>query len=136
LKSIIELKKLTNLREEELKKAVQEISQQIANHEHLTALDILKRENQLHDDKNQNQNQGNRKGKCVIGKLGIGERGIDEFLKGGIVCGGITEIFGESASGKTQFVLSFALSVQLPIAYGGLNSSNFLFYFIFFVFLL
>ncbi|KAJ8308998.1 hypothetical protein KUTeg_013872, partial [Tegillarca granosa] len=39
----------------------------------------------------------------------------------GIFSRGITEICGESASGKTQFCLQLSLTVQLPEKHGGLN---------------
>ncbi|KAL4238913.1 DNA repair protein xrcc3 [Mactra antiquata] len=43
---------------------------------------------------------------------------------GGILCQGITEISGESASGKTQFGLQLSLTAQLPTEYGGLDSGT------------
>lgn len=39
---------------------------------------------------------------------------IDEWLGGGFPTGYISEIVGESSTGKTQFVLSLLLSAQLP----------------------
>ncbi|KIW93020.1 uncharacterized protein Z519_06869 [Cladophialophora bantiana CBS 173.52] len=39
---------------------------------------------------------------------------IDQALNGGLYPGHITEVVGESAVGKTQFVLGLLLSVQLP----------------------
>lgn len=46
---------------------------------------------------------------------------IDEALGGGIFTRGITEIFGESSTGKSQFLMQLCLSVQLPPAMGGLG---------------
>ncbi|KAJ5519766.1 DNA recombination and repair protein Rad51 C-terminal [Penicillium fimorum] len=40
--------------------------------------------------------------------------GMDALLGGGIPTGYVTEITGESGSGKTQFLLSLCLAVQLP----------------------
>ncbi|KAJ5832649.1 DNA recombination and repair protein Rad51 C-terminal [Penicillium riverlandense] len=46
---------------------------------------------------------------------------LDALLGGGIPTGYVTEITGESGSGKTQFLLSILLSVQLPKSKGGLD---------------
>ncbi|KAL1843622.1 hypothetical protein VTJ49DRAFT_604 [Mycothermus thermophilus] len=43
---------------------------------------------------------------------------LDHALAGGIPVGSITEITGESGSGKTQFLLTLLLSVQLPPPHG------------------
>ncbi|SCU90688.1 LADA_0F05820g1_1 [Lachancea dasiensis] len=50
-----------------------------------------------------------------------GDEKIDEVLNGGIRTHGITEIFGGSSTGKTQLLMQLSLSVQAPVAYGGLN---------------
>ncbi|XP_046877820.1 DNA repair protein XRCC3 [Hypomesus transpacificus] len=47
---------------------------------------------------------------------------LDSFLRGGIPLSGITELAGESGTGKTQFGLQLSLSVQYPQEYGGLGS--------------
>ncbi|KAF7113649.1 hypothetical protein CNMCM5793_003005 [Aspergillus hiratsukae] len=39
---------------------------------------------------------------------------LDELLNGGLPTGCLTEVTGESGSGKTQFLLSLLLAVQLP----------------------
>ncbi|RMJ22420.1 hypothetical protein PHISP_06706 [Aspergillus sp. HF37] len=44
--------------------------------------------------------------------------GIDELLGGGVPTGYLTEVTGESGSGKTQFLLSLLLSVQLAAPRG------------------
>ncbi|CAE1244586.1 XRCC3 [Acanthosepion pharaonis] len=56
----------------------------------------------------------------VVRKLSMGCHLLDKALKGGIISRGITEIAGESASGKTQFCLQLSLTVQLPEENGGL----------------
>ncbi|GAB1313222.1 DNA repair protein rhp57 [Madurella fahalii] len=43
---------------------------------------------------------------------------VDRALGGGIPAGYVTEITGESGAGKTQFLLTLLLSVQLPPPYG------------------
>ncbi|KAF4776227.1 DNA repair protein RAD57 [Colletotrichum scovillei] len=43
---------------------------------------------------------------------------LDRALGGGIPAGYVTEITGESGAGKTQFLLSLLLAVQLPPPYG------------------
>ncbi|KAI0860301.1 DNA repair protein RAD57 [Xylaria cubensis] len=43
---------------------------------------------------------------------------LDAALGGGVPTGYITEITGESGAGKTQFLLTLLLSVQLPPPYG------------------
>lgn len=43
---------------------------------------------------------------------------IDEILGGGIRTGQITELTGEAGAGKTQFLLSLLLAVQLPPPHG------------------
>ncbi|AMD19802.1 HCL349Cp [Eremothecium sinecaudum] len=43
-----------------------------------------------------------------------GDAKIDSLLNGGIYTHCITEVFGESSTGKSQFAMQLALSVQLP----------------------
>ncbi|CDO94859.1 unnamed protein product [Kluyveromyces dobzhanskii CBS 2104] len=50
-----------------------------------------------------------------------GNTQLDKLLGGGIYTKGITEIFGESSTGKSQLLLQLALSVQLPEDSNGLN---------------
>lgn len=54
-------------------------------------------------------------------RLSVGCSKLDGFLRGGVAVQGITEIAGESSSGKTQLCLQMALTVQYPVMYGGLN---------------
>lgn len=46
---------------------------------------------------------------------------LDESLGGGVPVRGITEVTGESGSGKTQLALQLALHAQLPPSSGGLG---------------
>lgn len=45
---------------------------------------------------------------------------LDAFLGGGVPMRGVTEVSGQSGSGKTQFGLQLALYAQLPHSLGGL----------------
>ncbi|WAR19499.1 XRCC3-like protein [Mya arenaria] len=49
---------------------------------------------------------------------------LDQALRGGLLCRGITEISGESSSGKTQFALQLSLTAQLAPLYGGLDAGT------------
>ncbi|XP_069119067.1 DNA repair protein XRCC3-like [Argopecten irradians] len=60
----------------------------------------------------------------VVTKLTTGCDVMDTALRGGILSQGITEIAGESASGKTQFCLQLCLTVQLPAIQGGLGGGR------------
>ncbi|CAG8829850.1 3173_t:CDS:2, partial [Gigaspora margarita] len=53
--------------------------------------------------------------------LSTGDTEIDKILGGGILSRGITEIVGESGTGKTQLCLQFCLTVQFPKELGGLD---------------
>eukprot|EP01118_Nematostelium_gracile_P002733 TRINITY_DN1300_c0_g1_i1.p1 TRINITY_DN1300_c0_g1~~TRINITY_DN1300_c0_g1_i1.p1 ORF type:complete len:376 (-),score=86.06 TRINITY_DN1300_c0_g1_i1:89-1216(-) len=57
-------------------------------------------------------------------RLGLGCPIIDTFWNGGILLNGITEISGESSSGKTQICLQLAIRAQLPVEEGGLGGSS------------
>jgi len=56
-------------------------------------------------------------------RLSWGDDIIDNMLRGGILPFGITEISGDSSSGKTQLCLQLLLQAQLPLEMGGLNGS-------------
>lgn len=56
-----------------------------------------------------------------IHRLSLGCPILDNFLHGGILSRGITEITGESAAGKTQLCIQLCLTVQLPGEIGGLG---------------
>lgn len=53
---------------------------------------------------------------------------LDDFLGGGVPVRGITEVTGESGSGKTQLALQLALHAQLPLCSGGLGKGTVRFY--------
>jgi RecA/RadA recombinase len=59
-------------------------------------------------------------------RLSVGCIKLDGFLQGGVATQGITEIAGESGSGKTQLCLQLALTVQYPVSCGGLNGGRFI----------
>lgn len=52
-----------------------------------------------------------------------GDPAVDRMLGGGILTGAITEIFGESATGKSQFCMQLCESVQGSRQHGGLEGS-------------
>ncbi|XP_047328032.1 DNA repair protein XRCC3 homolog [Impatiens glandulifera] len=49
---------------------------------------------------------------------------LDRFLAGGLSCNSLTELVGESSSGKTQICLQLLISAQLPISLGGLSAAS------------
>eukprot|EP00249_Psilotum_nudum_P008364 c21224_g1_i1 orf=30-1523(+) len=57
-------------------------------------------------------------------KCGLGCPVLNTFLHGGIPCGSITELVGESGSAKTQLCLQLLLAVQRPRSLGGLQASS------------
>lgn len=57
-------------------------------------------------------------------RVSTGCRQVDRLLSGGVPCRGITELAGQSGSGKTQLCLQLALTVQLPLSSGGLDSGK------------
>lgn len=61
-------------------------------------------------------------------KLTTGSPALDRHLAGGFPCGSVTEIAGESGSGKTQLCLQIALLTQLPPSLGGLSASSLFLY--------
>jgi RecA/RadA recombinase len=58
-------------------------------------------------------------------RLATGCQPIDSFLRGGLGVGSITEVYGESAVGKSQLCLQLALMVQAPAHLGGLEASTY-----------
>lgn len=68
--------------------------------------------------------ESQRERKYPAAKLSTGCPLLNQFLKGGIPQQGITEIAGESASGKTQLSLQLSLTVQKPVTEGGLNGGK------------
>lgn len=57
-------------------------------------------------------------------KLSLGCPVIDRLLNGGLLMQSITEVSGESATGKTQFALQSLLQAILPEENGGLGGSG------------
>lgn len=56
-----------------------------------------------------------------IGHLTSGSKAFDSLIGGGFETQGITEVFGEFGSGKTQIVHQLCVNVQLPIEKGGFD---------------
>ncbi|MBN2156442.1 MAG: DNA repair and recombination protein RadA [Candidatus Lokiarchaeota archaeon] len=54
-------------------------------------------------------------------KITTGSDKVDELIGGGIEVGGITELFGEYRTGKTQICHQLCVNVQLPRSEGGLE---------------
>lgn len=54
-----------------------------------------------------------------------GDDGIDATLNGGIPVGYLIEVSGSSSTGKSNMLMSLAMTIQLPVEFGGLGSSIF-----------
>ncbi|XP_055386581.1 DNA repair protein XRCC3 [Condylostylus longicornis] len=61
-------------------------------------------------------------------KLSFGCHSIDNCTNGGIVTRGITEIYGEAGTGKSQILMQLCLTVQLPEKNGGFQKKAVLIY--------
>jgi hypothetical protein len=57
-------------------------------------------------------------------KLSTGDKGIDLLLNGGLIKGQITEIYGESGTGKSTFAMQLCYQSLLPIQLGGLGGGS------------
>ncbi len=57
-----------------------------------------------------------------VGRITTGSSGFDELIGGGIETQSITEVYGEFGSGKSQISHELAVTVQLPVEQGGLDS--------------
>lgn len=57
-------------------------------------------------------------------KLMFGCDSLDKITNGGLPKNGLTEIYGESGSGKSQICLQLSLNVQLPEYLGGFNKGS------------
>jgi DNA repair protein RAD57 len=55
----------------------------------------------------------------------VGDESIDSRLNGGIPLGYLIEISGKSSCGKTNFLLTLSITIQLPLEFGGLGPSVF-----------
>ena len=56
-----------------------------------------------------------------LGHIATGSPALDKVIGGGVETQGITEVFGEFASGKSQIAHQLCVNVQLPPEQGGLN---------------
>jgi DNA repair protein RadA len=56
-----------------------------------------------------------------LGRISTGSSALDKIIGGGIETQGITEVFGEFGSGKSQIAHQLSVNVQLPPEQGGLN---------------
>ncbi|XP_077990024.1 DNA repair protein XRCC3-like [Glandiceps talaboti] len=105
--SAADLQRQTKLSSKDVKHLLREVALSIPRIPVASALDI-------------------HEGKChpslTVQTLTTGCKVLDEFLRGGIVCPGITEIAGESAAGKTQLCMQLCLTAQLPHQLNGLDA--------------
>ncbi len=58
-----------------------------------------------------------------LGRISTGASSLNEILGGGVETGGITEVYGKFASGKTQLGFQLCVNAQLPRDKGGLGGS-------------
>jgi DNA repair protein RadA len=56
-----------------------------------------------------------------LGHISTGSPALDKVIGGGVETQGITEVFGEFGSGKSQIAHQLCVNVQLPPEQGGLN---------------
>ncbi len=56
-----------------------------------------------------------------VGRVTTGSSNLDKLLGGGIETDGVTEVFGEFGSGKSQLAHQVVVNVQLPLEQGGLG---------------
>jgi len=57
----------------------------------------------------------------AIARLSTGSKSLDELLGGGIESQSITEVYGQYASGKSQWCFQLCVMSQLPASQGGLD---------------
>ncbi|XP_070181033.1 DNA repair protein XRCC3-like isoform X2 [Littorina saxatilis] len=100
-----ELERLTGLTSSDITQLKDAVSEAVLGTGTITALEIWRR--QCSEE-------------TRVPRLSTGCDQLDKALRGGLLTKGITEIVGESASGKTQVCLQLCLCVQLPVKYGGL----------------
>ena len=62
--------------------------------------------------------------RCGEKFLTTGCEKIDEGLRSGIARRGITQIYGEAGTGKTQYALQLCLAVQIPERCGGCGAGE------------
>jgi DNA repair protein RadA len=56
-----------------------------------------------------------------LGRITTGSPALDKIIGGGVETQGVTEVFGEFGSGKSQLAHQLCVNVQLPPEQGGLN---------------
>ncbi|KAL8585130.1 hypothetical protein ACOMHN_013146 [Nucella lapillus] len=105
-----ELERLTGLSAGDVTQLKDVIAQAVLGHRAITGLEMWKVESNE---------------KTCSRRLSTGCPLLDQALRGGLLVGGITEIAGESAAGKTQLCLQLCLTVQLPLSQGGLDGGAF-----------
>ncbi|XP_063217933.1 uncharacterized protein LOC134528327 isoform X2 [Bacillus rossius redtenbacheri] len=101
-----ELRKVANLSQEECETVYVKASEAILTPGFITSLDAAR---------------------VLTGRwqhLSVGCPRLDRFLGGGVATRGVTELAGESGSGKTQLCLQMCLSVQRPREAGGLAAGG------------
>ena len=59
----------------------------------------------------------------LVVKISTGSKSFDQMLASGVETGGITEVFGEYGSGKSQLAHQLAVNAQLPPEKGGVNGT-------------
>ncbi|XP_071511762.1 DNA repair protein XRCC3-like [Diadema antillarum] len=101
-----DLCRCTKLSSRDVSLLIKAVSETVYKYKGLTALDIYNQTLQEEHREPTHLSTG-----CPI---------LDDFLRGGILVKGITEIAGQSAAGKTQLCLQLCLTAQLPIQHGGL----------------
>lgn len=84
----------------------------------------LKDDSNENDSRQQEQGESNKQEPDKWQKISTLSPTIDEALGGGVPIRYLTELVGESGAGKTQFLLTLLLSVQLPPSHGGLEASS------------
>lgn len=58
-----------------------------------------------------------------LARLSTGSSNLNKLLGGGIETSGVTEVFGEFGSGKSQLAHQLSVNVQLPTEQGGLEAA-------------
>lgn len=57
----------------------------------------------------------------LLGHIATGSPALDKIIGGGVETQGVTEVYGEFGSGKSQIAHQLCVNVQLPQEQGGLN---------------
>ncbi|CCF58854.1 hypothetical protein KAFR_0F02570 [Kazachstania africana CBS 2517] len=98
-------------------------AQELARTLQRSVVEVSKFQNLLQKDLDEQYgvlNNVNQLRECAIPHpITTGDISIDEALGGGIFTKCITEVFGESSTGKSQFLMQLSLAVQMPKDCGG-----------------